>query len=320
MPEISIIIPVYNAEKFLDMTLTSVLKQTFTDFEVICVNDGSTDNSWKILQTFAQKDKRIKIFNQENVGGSVSRNNALEKAVGKYVAFLDNDDIYHPQYLEILYKNIKEANADVSCCSYVRFAGDENYVFEDKNENNGERWISKNPFIDKFQKKKKIESLMWTKLYRADIFKNIKFSPKLPAINDLLLNVEVLLEASKIVVSKQKLVAYRIINTSQTMQKLSFKRLDEYKNLVQEIMLLSQQNPQYEKLLGKVAADYAYGLYVKDVQKKYSLKLENSLFSRIKSDLDFLIGHNVLKTSRLNFKKRFSLWLYRMKLQYCIKI
>lgn len=156
MPEISIIIPVYNAEKYLNMTLNSVLRQTFVDFEVICINDGSTDASWKILQEFSKKDNRIKIYTQENSGGSIARNNGLEKARGKYIAFLDNDDIYHPQYLEILYKNIKDTDADVSCCSYIRFEGDNDYIFENKLEKDNTQWVSKQPFIDKFQKRKKL--------------------------------------------------------------------------------------------------------------------------------------------------------------------
>ena len=105
-PLISIIIPVYNSEKYLAATLSSVQNQTLQDFEVICVNDGSTDNSLNILENFTKKDNRFKIFTQENAGGSASRNKGLELSKGKYIAFLDNDDIYHPQYLEILYHNI----------------------------------------------------------------------------------------------------------------------------------------------------------------------------------------------------------------------
>lgn len=313
MPEISIIIPVYNAEKYLNMTLNSVLSQTFVDFEVICINDGSTDKSWKILQEFSKKDNRIKIYTQENSGGSIARNNGLEKARGKYIAFLDNDDIYHPQYLEILYKNIKETDADVSCCSYIRFEGDNDYIFENKLEKDNTQWISKQPFIDKFQKKKKIESLMWTKLYKSELLNNIKFSPLLPAINDMLFNIEVLLSASKVVVSKQKLIAYRIINTSQTMQKLSFKRLDEYKNLAIEISALQLKYPKYKKTIEKIAADYMYGMYVKEVLEKYNQKYDIELFKRIRSDLDFLINKKIINTSKLNFKKRFILWKFRKK-------
>ena len=91
MPKISVIIPVYNVEKYLAECLTSVVNQTFKDIEIICVNDGSTDNSPKILKEFAQKDSRIKIINQENQGLSAARNTGLDVATGEYVSFIDSD-------------------------------------------------------------------------------------------------------------------------------------------------------------------------------------------------------------------------------------
>ena len=92
MPKISVIIPVYNVEKYLAECLTSVVNQTFKDIEIICVNDGSTDNSPKILEEFAQKDSRIKIINQENQGMSCARNAGLAVATGEYITFVDSDD------------------------------------------------------------------------------------------------------------------------------------------------------------------------------------------------------------------------------------
>ena len=101
-PKISIIIPVYNVEKYLRRCLDSVLNQTFSDWEAICVNDGSPDNSDKILAEYAARDSRFKIVNKENGGLSDARNAGLKKASGKYVLYLDSDDFIHPQTLEIL--------------------------------------------------------------------------------------------------------------------------------------------------------------------------------------------------------------------------
>ena len=92
MPKVSVIIPVYNVEKYLKQCLDSVVNQTLKDIEIICVNDGSTDNSLEILEEYAQKDNRIIIISQENQGQSVARNIALEKATGEYVGFVDSDD------------------------------------------------------------------------------------------------------------------------------------------------------------------------------------------------------------------------------------
>ena len=100
MSKISVIIPVYNAEEFLSECLNSVLEQTHQNFEIICVNDGSTDGSLNILNSWALYDKRIKIINQENQGQSAARNKGLDVARGKYIFFLDSDDFIHPQTLE----------------------------------------------------------------------------------------------------------------------------------------------------------------------------------------------------------------------------
>ena len=96
-PLISIIIPIYNVENFLTKTLKSVQNQTFTNFEAICINDGSTDNSADIVKSFADADKRFKWINQENQGVAAARNYGIQTAEGKYIMFLDGDDYMHPQ-------------------------------------------------------------------------------------------------------------------------------------------------------------------------------------------------------------------------------
>jgi len=104
-PFFSVIIPLYNKEKFIKNTIESVLNQEFTDFEIIIVNDGSTDNSLKQLEIFS--NDRITIFNQENQGVSVARNFGLEQSKGKYICFLDADDYWYPHFLSQIYKYIK---------------------------------------------------------------------------------------------------------------------------------------------------------------------------------------------------------------------
>ena len=92
MTKISIIVPVYNTEKFLEKCLNSLIKQTLKDIEIICINDGSIDNSLQILRKFANKDKRIQIINQTNSGLSIARNAGINKATGEYIGFVDSDD------------------------------------------------------------------------------------------------------------------------------------------------------------------------------------------------------------------------------------
>ena len=124
MAEISVIIPVYNVEKYLEQCLDSVINQTFKDIEIICVNDGSTDNSRKILEEYKNKDSRIIIVDKENGGLSSARNAGFRVAKGAFVSFIDSDDWVSFEFLEKLYKNITTLNTNISICAVHQF--DEN--------------------------------------------------------------------------------------------------------------------------------------------------------------------------------------------------
>ncbi len=113
MYKFSVVIPIYNVEKYLRKCLDSIINQTLKDIEIICINDGSTDNSLSILTEYAQKDTRIKILNQENQGQGVARNNGIDIANGEYLAFVDPDDWIELNTLEILYKKFKETAVDI---------------------------------------------------------------------------------------------------------------------------------------------------------------------------------------------------------------
>ena len=115
---VSIIIPIYNAEKYLFECFNSVIKQTYTDFEAICVNDGSSDNSAAICQEFVEKDTRFILINKENGGVSSARNRALKEAKGEYVCFVDSDDVIEPHFLENLLS--QSQNGAFAVCSYSR--------------------------------------------------------------------------------------------------------------------------------------------------------------------------------------------------------
>lgn len=120
MPVISIIIPVYNVEKYLRRCLDSVLNQTFQDWQAICVNDGSPDNSAKILEEYAKKDSRFVVVTKENGGLSDARNAGLPHAMGEYIMYLDSDDFIHPQTMEIAYYMAKRDNSDIVSFTYDR--------------------------------------------------------------------------------------------------------------------------------------------------------------------------------------------------------
>ena len=113
MPSISVIIPVYNAEKYIKDCLRSILQQTFYDIEIICVNDGSTDNTGTILEEYAIQDNRLKVIHQDNAGAGAARNKGMKYATGDYYSFLDADDFFEPLMLEKAYYQITHDAADI---------------------------------------------------------------------------------------------------------------------------------------------------------------------------------------------------------------
>lgn len=114
MIKVSVVIPVYNAGKYLERTLECVINQTFKDFEVLCINDCSTDNSVELLEEFAKKDYRIKIINNEkNLGAALTRNVGIDNARGEYIYFLDSDDYIEQKYLECMVEKIEQENCDI---------------------------------------------------------------------------------------------------------------------------------------------------------------------------------------------------------------
>ena len=117
-PKVSIIVPIYNSEKYMSKCIESILNQTLSEIEIILVNDGSTDNSGKIIDNYAKKDNRIKVIHQQNSGPSVARNKGIRIAKGKYIGFVDSDDYIEPTMYEELYNNANNKNIEVAMCSY----------------------------------------------------------------------------------------------------------------------------------------------------------------------------------------------------------
>lgn len=123
---ITLVIPIYNIENYLGRCLDSVINQTYKDLEIILVNDGSTDNSLEICESYAKEDSRIKIINKNNGGLSSARNVGLDACKGDYVTFIDSDDWVSLDYIEILYKNIIDNNADISIINAIKVKSQNN--------------------------------------------------------------------------------------------------------------------------------------------------------------------------------------------------
>lgn len=177
MAKVSVIVPVYNVEKYLKRCLDSLINQTLSDIDIICINDGSKDSSLKILEQYAQKDSRIVIYNQENSGLSVARNTGLEHASGEYIGFVDSDDWVDLDFYEKLYNSAKNNNADIAVADFIR----EHPNKKPKRLKLKEEKIYTTP-EDKFMIcKVHREGCVWNKIYRTEFIKsiNLKFVPKM---------------------------------------------------------------------------------------------------------------------------------------------
>lgn len=209
MVKISVIVPVYNMEKYLDKCLSALVNQTFSDYEVIVVNDGSKDSSLKIMKEYQkQYPDIIKVFSNKNQGISMTRNFGIDKACGKYITFIDSDDYVESSFLEEMYKKIKKDDADICVCDYFIF-NDNGDVKEFKIENFSSSSIKKNPqllFI--------INSSPWNKLYKKSLFDNLRF--EVIKYEDLLLVLKVLVLSKKITKLNKCLNYYRVRENSET--------------------------------------------------------------------------------------------------------
>lgn len=170
---ISIIIPVYNVEKYLKKCIQSILNQTYKNIQLILVDDGSTDNSGKICDELKNKDNRIGVIHKENGGLSEARNVGIENATGKYIAFVDSDDYVLKDMYETLYKNLIANDADISICKY-QYKKEEKKV--DLKADTKDIVVMNNlQALKELLLNKKITNHVINKLYKKEIFDNIKF-------------------------------------------------------------------------------------------------------------------------------------------------
>ena len=212
-PVVSVIIPVYNQEKYLRECLDSVCNQSLQNIEVICVNDGSTDNSKEILGIYAKRDSRIRILSQKNQGAGAARNLGMQIAKGKYLSFLDSDDIFEPLMLETMVRAIEKDNADVLVCRSDRF--DTNTGIRESMPWSIRKDLLPNfiPFNSGDVKKNFFELFVWwpwDKLYRKDYIDKIGIQfQELRTTNDLFFVCTSILIADRVSVISDILIHQR---------------------------------------------------------------------------------------------------------------
>lgn len=197
---ISVIIPVYNAEKYIERCLYSVCQQTYRNLEIICINDGSKDGSARIINDIASEDNQIKVVHQKNHGESHARNVGLSLATGDWIAFVDNDDWLEPDMYQRMIEAGIKYNADMVCCSWLKEYQDRTIKAVNKSR------VEQNPFgreallryiylRDEYQG----FAYMWDKLYKRENLQDIRFNEKLRIAGDVLVLAEIALRTRRAV-------------------------------------------------------------------------------------------------------------------------
>ena len=170
MAKVSVIVPVYNVEKYLKQCLDSIVDQTLEDLEIVLVDDGSVDSSGTICDEYAKKDSRIEVIHKANGGLSDARNVGISKAKGRYIGFVDSDDYIKEDMYEILLNLIKKYDADVSICNLYDVIDGNECI---RNKENGIREYSRLDILKKVLLDKNIQSYAWNKLYEKELFDKI---------------------------------------------------------------------------------------------------------------------------------------------------
>lgn len=226
-PKLSIIIPVYNIEDYLARCLDSILNQTFSDYEVIIVDDGTKDSSGFIADLYAEKDNRIKVIHKENGGVSSARFEGVKVAIGEYIGFVDGDDMIEPDMYSILINNADVYKADISHCGYKMVLPDGriDYYY------NTDKFIEQDNtdgVID-LLKGEYVEPGLWNKIFKADFVKNVVLNKIMDSsirINeDLLMNYYLFKQSNKSVFTDKCLYHYMIHKNSAATSKINVNKL-----------------------------------------------------------------------------------------------
>lgn len=215
MPAISLIIPLYNAEKYLRPCLDSAKNQTFEDIEIICINDGSTDNTADIVNEYVAEDSRFRLIEQENAGCSMARNHGLKSAMSPYVALLDQDDVLHPQAMEVLHHLITKYNADVA--EFVNETVPDDFVMSNPPHYDIDKIpaeFSQDAFHFWFRNPRGGSVLVWNRLYKKDAIAGIEFPQDIQPAEDTIFTLKVMFHVLSIVHTDTRLLYYRDSSTS----------------------------------------------------------------------------------------------------------
>lgn len=288
---ISIIVPVYNAGKTLRRCVSSLQKQTYTNIEIILVNDGSTDDSLVVCRQLVDEDKRIKVIEKTNGGASSARNAGIDYASGQYIMFADSDDTVEPQWCESLRTQIDTDGVDLCICNY--------YCIREKS---GEKFVENNlPYQNRYFNNHELWEIYDSnllnqpvnKLFRLSVINqnNIRYDTNLPIGEDLMFNVEYVSKARKIYITSERLYCY-YYGREASLSNCFFENYYEiHKSIYERIQMLFQFYIEHDSVWRKQFYEHYFSMAVFSIfyvfRKKASITQQIEYIQRILSDKAF---------------------------------
>lgn len=259
-PLVSIVVPVYNVEEYLERCVRSITSQTYQKLEIILVDDGSPDRCGEICETFAQNDSRIKVYHKQNGGPSEARNFGVSYANGEYISFIDSDDYIAPDYIEYLLKLLNKYNADIACCDMAETDEDTADCYTDNESPKEEIFTGKEACQMLFTSMHIAFVTVWGKLYRSDIVKKYAF-PVGRIHEDEAMTCKYYYEAERVVLGNKCLYVY-----FQNEKSIMHTRGN---NLNPDLIWTFEHRARFfeehdESKLAKIAWNYLYNCYVHD--------------------------------------------------------
>lgn len=300
---ISVVLPIYNVEKYLKECIESVIAQTYSYIEIILVDDGSKDSSAQICDSYKEKDKRIRVIHKSNGGLSDARNTGLKHAKGNYICFIDSDDYVHEKYIEELYNLIKKNDAQIAICNFQRISENGQAISEEK-------LISDVKTSDEILEKLNSKDLYpasivaWNKLYDIKLFKNILY-PVGKLHEDEYTTYKLYYISNKIAITSRVLYYYRTVQTSIMNKSFNKKRLDIL-GALEERMQFFKENHK-DKLYELALIQYETVLMIHYMNcKKYlkdSEEIQEELLNKYRKNYkDVLKSKHCSKIDKIKFK------------------
>ena len=282
MGKVSVLMASHNGARFIRQSLDSILNQTFSDFEIILVDDGSPDNCGKICDELAIKDNRIKVIHKDNQGQSKARNDGLDIAKGEYITFVDSDDWLELNTYEWFISAIKDY--DIAICGYSVVSKECEIVvdiFEDKFLDNETLWE---------EVLGKLNNAVWNKLFKVEFLKDIRFSTEILHGEDLLFNLEYIKKCKSGVINETPKYNYFKHAGSITGSSFSERRFMEITSKDKVLEFVKKENPKFiktaEKYCFRARMNVLRAIYKSNLQDEYSKELKeikNYIFSNYKN-------------------------------------